>query len=148
MTLNFMWVHSRIDQAEVGSLFDYSGEEHLQPPLWAVHCEYFVFVLEYNSCLSSIYIIHPQNKFRASASTQLQPRRSLVSWDAPLKNLLEDGGSWLCPGQYVHQQLYPGWREVKKVKEQLPAQHPARKLSIAADERSSRLLNLMIYWLW
>ena len=37
--------------------------------------------------------------------------------------------------------------EVKKVKEQLPAQHPARKLSIAADERSSRLLNLMIYWL-
>ena len=110
MTLNFMWVHSRIDQAEVGSSFDYSGEEHLQPPLWAVHCEYFVFVLEYNSCLSSIYIIHPQNKFRASASTQLQPRRSLVSWDAPLKNLLENGGSWLSPGQYVHQQLYPGWR--------------------------------------
>ena len=37
--------------------------------------------------------------------------------------------------------------EVKKVKEQLPAQHSARKLCIAADERSSRLLNLMIYWL-
>ena len=37
--------------------------------------------------------------------------------------------------------------EVKKVKEQLPAQNLARKLSIAADERSSRLLNLMIYWL-
>ena len=110
MTLNFMWVHSRTGQSEVGSSFDYSGEEHLQPPLWAVHCEYFVFVLEYNSCLSSIYIIHPQNKFRASASTQLQPRRSLVSWDAPLRNLLKDGGSWLCPGQYVHQQLYPGWR--------------------------------------
>ena len=78
MTLNFMWVHSRIHQAEVGSSFDYSGEEHLQPPLWAVHREYFVFVLEYNSCLSSIYIIHPQDKFRASAPTQLQPRRWLL----------------------------------------------------------------------
>ena len=148
MTLNFMWVHSRTGQSEVGSSFDYSGEEHLQPPLWAVHCEYFVFVLEYNSCLSSIYIIHPQNKFRASASTQLQPRRSLVSWDAPLKNLLEVVGvdSVLVSISINNSILADG--EVKKVKEQLPAQHPARKLSIAADERSSRLLNLMIYWSW
>ena len=89
--------------------------------------------------LCSTYVNHPQNKFSAPASIQLQPRRSLVSQDAPLQNLLEDGEGDSAPVNISINNSILADGEVKKVKEQLPAQHPARKLSIAADDIRKKL---------
>ena len=92
-------------------------------------------------CLFELCKFLPQNKFSAPASVQLSPRRSLVTPEAPLRPLLDSGEEAPCDGA-TNVSINNSIRadgEIKKLKEQLPPQHPVRNLSISAADIRKKL---------
>ena len=85
------------------------------------------------------FFYSPQNKFTHPKQIQLNPKRSLVSPLAPLVPLVETDGTPPVQPQPPLDNSVLADGDARSVKDQLPAQHPARRLIISPADIRKKL---------